>query len=386
MHIYITTKNISEAKSIIEKLDFTSGYAVHIEEHTSVDSFKKYINADSKDEALEELEKEIVKLKGDWCFQFTGQGCQRPGMMQSIYNNITPFRKNLDECFKIFEEIFECSLKEVIFSDDDLINQTQWTQPALFAVEYAMAMTWIGTGIMPKYVLGHSVGEYPAAVISGLMSLRTGIELIGHRGILMQSITTNGSMAAMMCDLATTKKLIEDKGIKLDIAGINSSKQTVVSGDIAEVKNIVEYAKLMKIRSRELTVSHAFHSSHMDEILERFTSIASKHRFSNPSNCKIISNVTGSMVEKAPEANYWAKHIRSAVDYVGGINSLSKLSIDNYLEVGPNPILNGMAAKIVERECNWLASANSKNELDNFYSTTGLLFESRLIDISKILD
>ena len=388
MHIFLSANDKFQALSIINrKIDFTNNNHVYAKYKDGDQSFKRYLNAESKDEAIEQLmnKEQSKKIQGDWCFQFTGQGCQRPNMLLSIYNNIPLFKQHLDECFKIYEQIFAASLSDIIFSDKDDINQTNWTQPALFAVEYAMAKTWIDLGLNPSHVIGHSVGEYPAAVIAGIMSLEAGIHMIGKRGQAMQSIKTKGAMAAMMCDLETTKDLIKNNNVAIDIAGINSNKQTVISGDIDAIAKLTALAKENGIRSRELVVSHAFHSSHMEPILSEFREVAKEHIFQAPSKCQIISNVTGDKYDSAPTPDYWAKHIRSAVDYVGGINNIvNKCHVTNFIEVGPHPILNTMATKTVDIECNWLASANMKDELNCFLNTAGLLFESGIIEVDKL--
>lgn len=387
MHIYISTNSYSEARNEIKTLKFSETTSEDIKIIITKDDkhkYKKYMHVNSIEAALSELEKPFKKISGEWCLQFTGQGCQRPNMMASLYKNIKPFRRHLDNCFYLYNEKFNTSLKDIIFSDSSDINLTKWTQPALFAVEYAMARTWIELGMCPTLTIGHSVGEYPAAVIAGVMDLDAGIELIGSRGLLMQSISKKGGMAAMMCNLSTIEKIIKNYNINIDIAGINSNKQTVISGDISEIKRIMEIAKDSKIRSRELIVSHAFHSQHMDSILDDFTNIAKKHKYKQPEYCKVVSNVTGKLITLAPQPEYWSQHIRSAVNYIEGIKTVSELNIQNFLELGPQPILNNMAAKIISDDCIWLASANDKAELDTFYKTAGILFENSLIDITKI--
>lgn len=387
MHIFLSANDQSQALSIIDKIDFTNLNQTYIKYYDGDKSFKRYLNVKSKEEAIEQLmnKERPEKIEGDWCFQFTGQGCQRSNMMLAIYNSIPLFKQHLDECFNIYERTFKASLADIIFSDNDDINQTNWTQPALFAVEYAVAKTWIDLGLKPSHVIGHSVGEYPAAVIAGVMSIETGIHMIGSRGQAMQSIKTKGAMAAMMSDLKTTKDLITTSNIIVDIAGINSNKQTVISGDTEAVSKIMILAKERGIRSRELIVSHAFHSNHMEPILSKFKEVADEHIFNTPSKCQIISNVTGDKYDSAPSSEYWAKHIRSPVDFVGGINNLvNKYQINNYIEVGPHPILNTMAVKTVNSECNWLASVNMKDELNCFLNTAGLLFENDIIEIDKL--
>lgn len=377
MHIIIESESKTKAKKLISDsfLSLKNKQINYISDGNK--TFQKYLYIEDLANIDEKLCGNRETNKTDIAMLFTGQGAQSPGMMQSIYENNSTFKTHLDECFLKYEAIFERSLKDIMFSESEEIHNTIWTQPALFAVEYAMAKTFMTLGLKPKYVLGHSVGEYPAAVIAGMMSLETGMELIGKRGQYMQSISTNGSMAALMCNLETTNNLIQDSKLKIDIAGINSLKQTVISGDTDKIKKIVIIAKESKIRATELTVSHAFHSYHMDPILSDFTNEAQKHQFSIPKNCHVISNVTGDIIKNKIEPIYWSQHIRQPVNFVGGINTVIDLGITNFVEVGPKPILSGMGARSSDKKCNWYC-ANS--EIEKFLSTIGELYNKGFIE------
>lgn len=376
MPIIVNTKDKNSAAEIVRKHSESVEQLVRLSDGHN--NYKRFLSGKCIESCLDELNQEPQAINGNWCFLFTGQGAQTPKMMYDVYQSAPIFKKHLDHCFNLYQKIFGESLKEVVFSDSELINETKWTQPALFSVEYAMAMNWFEMGLTPNYVLGHSVGEYPAAVIAGIMSLDTGIELIGNRGILMQNITTKGAMAALMCDLEQAKTLILAEGSNLDVAGINSTKQTVISGDILAIERIIEIAKNHKIKARELTVSHAFHSSHMEPILEQYAEIASKHKYVLNSKCKLISNITGKPLEEAPNGEYWAKHIRSAVNFVDGIKFASN-STDNFIEVGPHPVLSTMGTKTVEKEHNWLASYNVKKGHSVYETSLGSLINAGII-------
>ena len=383
MHIFISCSDLNIAKKKLAEINFSESKKRIALITDGSSSFKRYLQADSNDSAIIALNTAPKPLSGNWCLQFTGQGCQRPNMMHELYLNIPEFRKHMDECLTLYEKKFGASLAAIIFSDKADIHATNWTQPALFAVEYAMAKTWLAYGLKPEFVLGHSVGEYPAAVIAGVMSLATGIELIGHRGNAMQSITSKGSMAALMCNYETAINIIKSHDIEIDIAGINSNSQTVVSGDESAVNSLIEAAKTDRVRARALTVSHAFHSSHMEPILADYTKIAESYDYQKPTECQIVSNLTGKIITDAIDASYLAKHIRAAVDYVGGIKTVVNAGTVNFLEVGPHPILNGLAAKtITDTECNYFESVNVKSELDCFYTTAGKLFEQGILQLN----
>lgn len=377
MPVKVSTNSKQSAIKLIEQCELDFNTSIQLSEDSN--NYIRYLAGSTKEECLSEIEQGFENITGSWCFLFTGQGAQTPKMMYSLYETLPIYKKYIDRCCEIYEKIFSQSLKQVLLSENEEINQTQWTQPALFAVEYSMAMHWIESGLKPKYVLGHSVGEYPAAVIAEIMSLETGIELIGNRGMLMQSINSSGSMAAVMADLATTKTIASDLG--LDIAGINSVKQTVISGDTDKIKKFIELAKLQKIKARELTVSHAFHSSHMEAILPEYAKVANQHMFKISKECSLISNISGEILSEVPDGAYWASHIRKPVNFVDGIQTAAKL-VDNFLEVGPHPVLSGLGAKTITNAKNWLASYSNNKNINTYNDTYAKLANSKLINNS----
>ncbi|WP_163835887.1 non-ribosomal peptide synthetase/type I polyketide synthase [Spartinivicinus ruber] len=295
-------------------------------------------------------------------FLFSGQGSQYVDMAQYFYTQEPEFQKTLDHCFSILKSQQGLDLASVIYPHSGLskeestsaINQTRMSQPALFCIEYSLAKLWESYGITPDLMVGHSVGEYVAACLAGVFSLESALEIVSHRGALMQSLP-GGKMLSMELSEVATKTLLSkvffsEESRSLDIAVLNHPNKTVVSGETESINRLKEYCDWHKIRVVTLHTSHAFHSSMMEPILDEFQSTIANHSLDVP-KVPYISNVTGDWITKsqACDPKYWANHLRNPVRYHEGVstllNQLREEKLNGlFIEVGPGQVLRSLTS------------------------------------------
>jgi amino acid adenylation domain-containing protein len=280
-------------------------------------------------------------------FMFPGQGSQYAAMGSALYEHEPVFRDALDRCATLAQPVLGLDLREILYAATDpdsaaaALRQTSITQPALFAIEYALATLWQSWGIQPHSMIGHSVGEFVGAVIAGVFSLENGMRLVAERGRMMQALP-GGSMVSVRMP---ADQLAPRLGADLSIASDNAPSLCVVSGPFDSVAALQAQLEGEGIFCRLLQTSHAFHSSMMEPVIAPFAEIVRSIPLSAP-RIPFVSSVTGQWITaaQAQDPMYWASHLRNTVRFADGVATLMKDQLDLVLlEVGPRATLSTLA-------------------------------------------
>ncbi|MEM9212767.1 MAG: beta-ketoacyl synthase N-terminal-like domain-containing protein [Cyanobacteria bacterium P01_F01_bin.150] len=311
-------------------------------------------------------------------FMFSGQGSQYVNMGRDLYNTEPTFRTWVDRCCEEFNKHIDLDVKDLIYPDESRqkadprqkaegrrqnpplapprrgtdpskiqnlkskINSTQYAQPALFTIEYALAKLWMSWGIRPQGLIGHSIGEYVAAAIAGVFSLEDAIALVARRGQLMQSCQP-GSMLSVAASEVQVVRLLEPE---TELAVVNGAELCVVSGPEGAIVQLEQRCQKEGLNARILKTSHGFHSSMMAPVVPQFVEQVSQVKLTPPS-IPMMSNVTGTWLtaDEATNPNYWGQHIRQTVRFGDGIEKLWQSDYPVLLEVGPSRTLATLAKR-----------------------------------------
>ena len=386
---FLQNDNLNAQEAAFADIAFTANTArQHFEHRVAVVAPDKAGAVDKLKQVAEGVSV-AASFKGDGsepvtglAWLFTGQGSQYAGMAKELYDTNPAFKGHLDSCDKLFEQDTGASLLELLWGDRSAeIDDTQYTQPAIFALEYALARHWQSLGVKPAVMVGHSVGEYAAAVLAGIMTQEEAMKLIVARGRLMVEKCETGDMAALLTTRDKVDALLE--GVTdVQVAACNAPGNTVVSGTESGIAAIIEKAKAQDIDARLLTVSHAFHSNMMEAMLDEFKAVAESIDY-QAAKLDIISTVSGQLNQgEMSTAAYWVDHVKRPVLFVDAIGKLTEQKTNLCLEIGPGSTLTGLATQILGTEkCRFVHTLRAKQNAERQFNMAAAQLYSLGVDI-----
>jgi acyl transferase domain-containing protein/surfactin synthase thioesterase subunit len=309
-------------------------------------------------------------------FLFSGQGSQYARMGAQLYEHQPVFRDEIDRCLELMGDRLGETLRDVLLCDSECpIDETAYTQPALFALQAALIALWRSWGVIPDIVLGHSVGEFAAAFCAGVYTREQALRLVTERARLMQALPPHGAMAAIFSDEATVRAALQQCGrTDVAIAAVNAPQSTVISGARDAVADLIAHFEDLGTPSQRLTVSHAFHSPLIAPAAEEFGTFAATVA-GRPPKISWVSTVSATPMQQAPQAGYWRDHALSSVRFADAIRALLATGVSELLELGPGNSLLALGRQAAGGDAKtWVASLSKRGELNEILTSLGELY------------
>ena len=316
---------------------------------------------------------DLKSIPSNLIFLFPGQGAQYLQMGKALYDHESVFREAVDHCAELLLEAYNYDIRTIIYPQDNspeaenILNDTQYTQPALFVVEYALSQLWMSWGIQPTMLCGHSIGEFVAAHLAGVFSLKDALLLVAIRGKLVSDLP-GGSMLSVRTTFESLSQILPEG---LSIAAVNSDQLCVVSGEDQPIAEFAKFLEEKEIPNRLLLTSHAFHSNMMEPVLEIFEAEVRNVTLNIP-RLPIVSTVTGTWLSdtEATDPQYWTNHLRATVRFSDAMETALDLEDTVFLEVGPGRALTTLSQqKKKSKSATSIASLVAPNENESSYHT-----------------
>ncbi len=312
-------------------------------------------------------------------FVFTGQGAQYSGMGRQLYETEAPFKAAIDRCAALMDSQLGVPLLDVLFGKTatELLGNTRYVQPALFAMEYALAELLRQWGIEPSVVMGHSVGEIVAACAAGVLDFEGAVRFVVARGRLMGELPRVGKMLAVDAAPEEAREWIAGKEMEVSLAAVNGPRSIIISGRGSVIDDVAAMVRAQGRRAIELKVSHAFHSPLMDPILKELRHVAVSIKTA-PARIPVISNLTGVIMDTPVDPQYWASHARQPVLFHQGLSEIIRRGCSIVVEVGPHPTLLPASAAVLDTTKTWCMTTLMRDGADvqHILETIGSLFMS----------
>ena len=316
----------------------------------------------------------LKTLPEETVFLFPGQGSQYLQMGATLYQHEPVFKNCIDTCAEILSAYLDKDIRSVIYPTADApeaknleeINNTKYTQPALFAIEYALAKLWMSWGIEPSILCGHSIGEYVAAHLAGIFSLADGLKLITARAEMVSELP-KGSMLSIRAGINEIEQILP---ATLSVAAVNSPALCVIAGNDEDINLFIELLNEQKVPNKKLLTSHAFHSYMMDPVIDNFAKIVKSIILNRPQR-PIVSTVTGNFLSDAEalDPQYWAKHLRQTVQFSKAIETILELENVAFIECGPGNVCTTLVWQhSKDHEITAVASLDQKESRDEYNS------------------